>query len=193
MTRPFISAALVLTLIVPVSALAAEETYVIEPVHSQPNFEVQHMGGFSTQRGSFGKISGKVVLDRATRKGSVDVIIDTSSIRTISDKLDTNMKGEDFFNVAKYPTMTFKSSNLVFDGDKLVTIDGELTMLGVAKPVSLKVTSFLCGEHPFNKKPMCGAEATTTIKRSEWGMKSGIPKAVSDDVKLTLPIEAYRE
>ena len=193
MTRPFISAALALALVIPLSALAAEETYVIEPVHSQPNFEVQHMGGFSTQRGSFGKVSGKVVLDRATRKGSVDVIIDTSSIRTISEKLDTNMKGEDFFNVAKYPTMTFKSSNLVFDGDKLVTIDGELTMLGVAKPVSLKVTSFLCGEHPFNKKPMCGAEATTTIKRSEWGMKSGIPKSSSDDVKLTLPIEAYRE
>ncbi len=193
MTRPFISAALALTLIVPLSALAADETYVIEPVHSQPNFEVQHMGGFSTQRGSFGKVSGKVVLDRATHKGSIDVIIDTSSIRTFSDKLDTNMKGEDYFNVAKYPTMTFKSSNLVFDGDKLVTIDGELTMLGVAKPVSLKVTSFLCGDHPFNKKPMCGAEATTTIKRSEWGMKSGIPKSSSDDVKLTLPIEAYRE
>ncbi len=193
MTRPFISAALALTLIVPLSALAADETYVIEPVHSQPNFEVQHMGGFSTQRGSFGKVSGKVVLDRAARKGSIDVIIDTSSIRTFSDKLDTNMKGEDYFNVAKYPTMTFKSSNLVFDGDKLVTIDGELTMLGVAKPVSLKVTSFLCGDHPFNKKPMCGAEATTTIKRSEWGMKSGIPKSSSDDVKLTLPIEAYRE
>jgi polyisoprenoid-binding protein YceI len=193
MTRPFISAALGLTLIVPLSALAGDETYVIDPVHSQPLFEAQHLGGFSTQRGSFGKVSGKVVLDRATHKGSVDVTIDTTSIRTFNEKLDTNMKGEDFFNVAKYPTMSFKSSNLVFDGDKLVTIDGELMMLGVAKPVSLKVTSFMCGDHPFNKKPMCGAEATATIKRSEWGMKYGIPKAVSDEVKLTLPIEAYRE
>jgi polyisoprenoid-binding protein YceI len=193
MTRPFISAALALTLVVPLSALAADETYVIEPVHSQPIFEVQHMGGFSMQRGSFGKVSGKVVLDRAAHKGSVDVTIDTSSIHTISDKLDTHVKGEDFFNVAKYPTMTFKSSNLTFDGDKLVAMDGELTMIGVAKPVSLKLTSFLCGEHPFNKKPMCGAEATATIKRSEWGMKYGIPKAVGDDVKITLPIEAYRE
>src|SRR5712671_5591920 len=133
MTRPFISAALALTLIVPLSALAAEETYVIEPVHSQPIFELQHMGGFSTQRGSFGKVSGKVVLDRATHKGSADVTIDTSSIHTISEKLDTHVKGEDFFNVAKYPTMTFKSSNLTFDGDKLVAMDGELTMLGIAK------------------------------------------------------------
>ncbi len=193
MTRPFISAALALTLIVPLSALAAAETYVIEPVHSQPIFELQHMGGFSTQRGSFGMVSGKVVLDRATHKGSADVTIDTSSIHTISEKLDTHVKGEDFFNVAKYPTMTFKSSNLTFDGDKLVAMDGELTMLGIAKPVSLKVTNFVCGEHPFNKKPMCGAEGTASIKRSEWGMKYGIPKAIGDDVKITLPIEAYRE
>ena len=192
MIRPFISAAFALTLIAPLSALAADETYVIEPVHSQPIFEVQHIG-YSMQRGSFGKVSGKVVLDRATHKGSVDVTIDTTSIRTISEKLDTHVKGEDFFNVAKYPTMTYKSSNLVFEGDKLVGIDGELTMIGVAKPVSLKVANFMCGEHPFNKKPLCGAEATATIKRSEWGMKYGIPKAVGDDVKITLPIEAYRE
>jgi polyisoprenoid-binding protein YceI len=193
MTRPFNAATLVLTLIVPLSALAADETYVIEPVHSQPIFEVQHMGGFSMQRGSFTKVAGKVVLDRSAHKGSVDVTIDTSSIRTFSDKLDTHVKGEDFFNVAKYPTMTFKSSNLTFDGDKLVAMDGELTMLGIAKPVSLKVTNFVCGEHPFNKKPMCGAEGTASIKRSEWGMKYGIPKAIGDDVKITLPIEAYRE
>ena len=192
MTRPLFPVALVLALIAPLTALAAEETYVLDPVHSQPIFEVQHMG-FSIQRASFSKISGKVMLDRATHKGSVDVTIDSSSIRSFSDRLDTHIKGEDFFNVAKYPTMSFKSSNLVFDGDKLVAVDGELTLLGVAKPVSLKVTNFACGEHPFNKKPMCGAEAGTMIKRSEWGMKYGIPKAVGDDVKITLPVEAYRE
>lgn len=174
------------------SAAAAEETYVLDPVHSQPLFEVQHMG-FSLQRATFTKISGKVVLDRGAHKGSVDVTVDTSSIRSISDRLDAHIRGEDFFNVAKYPTMSFKSSNLIFDGEKLVAVDGELTMLGVARPVSLKVTNFACGEHPFNKKPMCGVEATTTIKRSEWGMKYGIPKAVGDDVTIILPVEAYRE
>lgn len=192
MTRPLISAALALTLIIPVAAAGADETYVFDPVHSQPIFEVQHLG-FSTQRASFNKVSGKVTLDRAARKGSVDVTVDTTSVHSISERLDTHLKSEDFFNVAKYPTMGFKSSNLVFDGDKLVAIEGELTLLGTAKPVSLKVTNFLCGEHPFNKKPMCGAEATTTIKRSEWGMKYGIPKAVSDEVRITLPVEAYRE
>ena len=149
--------------------------------------------GFSLQRATFAKISGKVVLDRNAHKGAVDVTIDTASIRSISDRLDAHVRGEDFFNVAKYPTMSFKSSNLIFDGDKLVAVDGELTMLGIAKPVSLKVTNFACGDHPFNKKPMCGVEASTTIKRSEWGMKYGIPKAVGDDVRIILPVEAYRE
>lgn len=190
MIRPTI---LLLALAAPMASLAAEESYVIEPVHSQPMFEVQHMGGFSNQRGSFGKVSGKITLDRAAKKGSIEVTIDTTSVRSFSERLDGVLKGDDYFNVAKYPTMTFKSSNLTFDGDRLVGVDGELTMLGVTKPVSLKVVSFMCGDNPFNKKPMCGAEAIATIMRSEWGMKTGIPKSTSDQVRLTLPVEAYRE
>ena len=118
---------------------------------------------------------------------------DTTSIKTIDPRLDTHAKSEDFFNVAKYPTMTFKSTSFTFDGDRVVGIDGELTLLGVTKPVALKVSNDICGEHPINKRPMCGAEAVTTIKRSEWGMKYGIPRAVSDEVKITIPIEAYKE
>ena len=81
----------------------------------------------------------------------------------------------------------------MFDGDRVVGADGELTMLGVTKPVSLKVANFTCGEHPFNKKPMCGAEATANIKRSEWGMTAGIPFAPADEIRIIIPIEAYRE
>lgn len=176
----------------PVAALAAEETYSIEPTHSQPIFEAQHMGGFSNQRGSFGKLSGKIVLDRAAKKGSIDANIDATSIRSFATVLDGTLKGDDFFNVAKFPTITFKSTNLSFDGDRLVAASGDLTMLGVTKPVTLKVVNFTCGEQPFNKKPMCGAEATATIKRSDWGMNGSL-KAASDEVKLTLPVEAYKE
>ena len=190
MNRICILAAL---LAAPIVAHAAEESYVIDPTHSQPIFEVQHLGGFSTQRGSFGKMSGKIMLDRAAKKGAIDITIDTTSIRTFSERLDVQMKGEDFFNVAKYPTMTFQSTNVAFDGDRVVGAEGELTMLGVTKPVSLKVVNFVCGEHPFNKNSMCGAEATATIKRSEWGMKAGIPKAVSDEVRINLPLETYKE
>ena len=171
---------------------AAQETYNIDPVHSQPNFEVQHMG-FSLQRGSFMKSSGKVTIDRAAKKGSIDVTIDATSIRTIDPRLDTHVKSPDFFNVEKYPTITFKSTDLVFDGDRVVEVNGELTLLGITKPVVLKVTNERCGEHPINKKPMCGAEATTTVKRSEWGMKYGLPRAVGDDVRIVIPIEAYKE
>src|SRR5436190_7029614 len=98
---------------------AAEESYAIDPVHSQPIFEVQHMG-FSIQRGSFAKASGKVTVDRAAKKGSIEVTIDTTSIKTIDPRLDENVRGENFFNVAKYPTMSFKSTKLIFDGDRVV-------------------------------------------------------------------------
>ena len=192
MIRQLGTATIALALAITAGRAAAEDTYAIDPVHSQPNFEVRHMG-FSLQRGSFGKATGKVVLDRAAKKGSVDVTIDTTSIKTIDPRLDTHAKSADFFNVEKYPTMTFKSTNMTFDGDRVVGLDGELTLLGVTKPVTLKVANDVCGEHPINKRPMCGAEATTTIKRSDWGMKYGIPRAVSDEVKITIPIEAYKE
>ena len=89
--------------------------------------------------------------------------------------------------------MSFKSTALSFDGDRVVGADGELTLLGVTKPVKLTVANFVCGDHPFTKKPMCGAEVTAAIKRSEWGMKYGVPKAVGDDVKIMIPVEAYKE
>ena len=138
-------AALALTVALP--AAAAEETYTIDPVHSQPMFEVRHMG-FSLQRGSFSKASGKITLDRVAKKGTIDITIDATSIKTIDPKLDTHVKSKDFFNVEEYPTITFKSTNLNFDGDRVVSVDGELTLLGVTKPVTLTVANELCGEHP---------------------------------------------
>ncbi len=174
------------------AAFAAEETYVTDPVHSAPAYEIRHTI-FSTQRGEFTKSTAKITLDRVAKKGSIDVTIDTTSVRSHDPRLDSILKGEDYFNVAKYPTMTFKSTAMRFDGDRLTSVDGELTMLGVTKPVTLKVADFQCGENPFNKKPMCGAEVTTTIKRSEWGMKAGVGRSSGDDVKITIPVEAYRE
>ena len=163
----------------------AQETYVIDPVHSQPQWVATHIG-FSSQHGSFGKATGKIVLDRAAKKGSIDVSIDAASIRTYDERLDKVVKSERFFNVEKFPTLTFKSTSLAFDGDK--------TMLGVTKPVSLKVANFTCGEQAFNKKPMCGAEATATIKRSEWGMTDGLKMGnPGDEIHLILPVEAYRD
>ena len=173
-------------------AAAAEESYVTDPAHSQPSYEIRHTI-FSTQRGDFTKSSGKITLDREAKKGSIDVTIDTTSIRSHDPRLDNILKGEDYFNVAKYPTMNFKSTAMRFDGDRLTGVDGELTMIGVTRSVMLKVAECQCGENPFNNKPMCGTEAITTIKRSEWGMKTGVGRSSGDDVKITIPIEAYRE
>lgn len=193
MSRCLAVASLWLGLAIAAGPVAAEDVYNVDPVHSQPMYEIQHMKGISVQHGSFGKLTGKVTLDRAAKKGTIDVSIDTSTIRSHDARLDNILKGEDYFNVAKYPTMTFKSSDVKFDGDNVVGAEGELTMIGVTKPVTLKMTRFTCGENPFNKKPVCGGEATATIKRSDWGMKTGIPTSSGDEVKLILPIEAYKE
>ena len=192
MTGQLAAATLTFALLLSAERAAAEESYTLDPLHSQPRYEIQHMRGLSTQTGYFNKVNGKVTLDRAAKKGTIDVTIDTTSIHTHDpSRLDAIVKGEQYFNVEKYPTMTFKSANLLFDGDKVVGAEGELTMIGVTKPVSLKVANFVCGENPFNKKPMCGGEATAAIKRSEWGMKAGIPMSSGDDVKIIIPIEAY--
>jgi len=174
-------------------AVAAEESFVVEPVHSQPTFETRHIG-MSPQRGNFGKVSGKVTLDRAEKKGTVDITIDATSIRTFDTRLDAIVKGERFFNVEKFPTLTFKSDKMTFDGDRPVGVEGDLMMIGVTKPVSFKVVNVECGENPFNKKPTCGAEATATIKRSDWGMTNGLNvNNPSDEIKLMIPVEGYKE
>ncbi len=187
---PLLAAAIAAAVAMPV---AAEESYVVDPVHSQPQWEARHIG-FSLQHGSFGKATGKVTLDRAAKKGAVDIVIDATSIRTYDPRLDAIVKGERFFNVEKFPTITFKSTSVAFQGDAVTAVDGELTMVGVTKPVNLKVVDFACGENPFNKKPMCGANATATIKRSDWGMTNGLNIGnPADEIRLVLPIEAYRE
>lgn len=188
------SGALALALLLAVdagAAAAAEESYVTDPAHSQPSYEIRHTI-FSMQRGEFTKSTGKITIDREAKKGSIDVSIDTTSIRSHDPRLDIILKGEDYFNVAKYPTMTFKSTAMRFDGDRMTGVDGELTMIGVTRPVTLKVSDFQCGENPFNKKPMCGGEATAVIKRSDWGMTAGLPYAPADEVKIRIPIEAYQ-
>lgn len=171
-------------------ALAAD-SYTMDPAHTYPSFEVNHLG-FSVSRGSFQKSSGKIMLDNAAKSGAIEVNIDTASLNTGWTKRDDHLKSDEFFNVAKFPTMTFKSSKLKFNGDKLVGADGDLTLLGVTKPVTLNVDWFACGNHPIAKKPVCGANATTTIKRSEFGMNTYVP-AIGDEVKIAIQVEAFKD
>jgi polyisoprenoid-binding protein YceI len=179
----------VLAAALPFSALAAD-TYVLDPSHTFPSFEVSHLG-FSVHRGRFNRTSGKAVLDLPAKGGSIEVVIDVASVDTGGEKLEAHLKAEDFFNAEKYPTMTFTSDKLRFEGDNLVGADGFLAMRGITRPVSLAVQNFKCGAHPYSKKAMCGANVTTTIKRSDFDMKYGLP-AVGDEVRIAIQIEAYK-
>lgn len=170
--------------------LAAPETFVIDGTHTFPSFSYSHFG-YTIQTGRFNKTTGKLVLDRAAQTGSVDVVIDMKSVDTGSI-LSEHIQGEDFFDTAKYPTATFKSTGVRFEGEKPVAVEGNLTLKGVTKPVTLKVTGFQAMPHPMMKKDAIGANATTTVKRSEFNAGKYAPY-VGDDVTINIAIEAVKE
>ncbi|MFM2119336.1 MAG: hypothetical protein RL722_804 [Pseudomonadota bacterium] len=185
-TRLFAAAALALAVSAP--ALAAPVTYTIEPTHTYPRFSYSHFG-LSTQLSRFNSTSGTIVMDKAAKTGSVDVTIDTKSVDTGFPVFNGHLQGEDFLDTAKYPTATFKSTKVVFEGDKPTAVEGNLTIKGVTKPVTLKVTNFLNMAHPMLKKDAIGADATVTIKRTEFNAGKYAPY-VGDDVTITLSVEA---
>jgi polyisoprenoid-binding protein YceI len=172
-------------------AAAAPESYTVDPNHTYPGFEIGHLG-FSNMHGTFDASKGKVVLDRAAKTGSIEITIDTASVDTGHAKRDEHLRSEEFFNVAKYPTMSYKASKLRFDGDKLAGADGELTLLGKTLPVPLTLTNFNCAQHPMAKKMACGGNATATIKRSDFGMSAYLP-GVGDEVKISVQVEALKD
>jgi polyisoprenoid-binding protein YceI len=130
-------------------------------------------------------------LDLAAKRIAVDISIDANSISTGYEKLEEHLRAEDFFDTAKYPTITFKSTGSVFKGGKLTSLTGNLNLHGVTKPVTLAVNAFRCAHAPLYKKDVCGADAVATIKRSDFGMGYGIP-AVDDQVKLLIQIESHK-
>lgn len=191
-------AAAVLIAALPLAAVAAPETYTLDPYHTFAHFEVNHLG-FSNMRGRFDKSSGKFTLDKAAKTGSLDLAVETASITTgDNDKggrpraRDEHLRSPDFFNVVEFPRMTFKTTAVKFNGDNPATIDGNLTLLGVTKPLSLHVDNWKCGANPMSKKEMCGGNASGTLKRSDFGMKYGLP-AVGDELKLFMEFEGYKD
>ncbi|MDP2031148.1 MAG: YceI family protein [Thiobacillus sp.] len=169
----------------------AADTYLIDSSHTYPQFTYTHLG-YSSQTHGFDKTSGKVTLDRAAQTGSADVTIDATSVHTGSALFNGIIQGADYFDTTRYPTITFKSSKMTFDGKQPVSLAGDLTIKGVTKPVTLTITHFLCMPHPMLKVMACGANATASIKRSDFNMGKGVP-FVSDEITLSLAIEAIRE
>jgi polyisoprenoid-binding protein YceI len=173
------------------SAFAAPETFNVEPTHTYPRFEYSHFG-YSNQQQRFDKTSGKIVLDRTAQTGSVDVTIDATSVNTGYALFNQHIQAEDYFDTAKFPTITFKSTKVKFEGGKPVAVDGNLTIKGVTRPVTLTVASFHSMPHPMLKKDAIGANATTKVKRSDFNMGKNVPY-VSDEVSLTIAVEAIKE
>ena len=173
------------------AAFAAPETFNVEPTHTYPRFEYSHFGSSNPQQ-RFDKTSGKIVIDRAAKPGSVDVSIDTTSVNTGYALFNQHIQAEDYFDTATYPAITFTSTKVKFEGDKPVAVEGNLTIKGVTRPVTLTVSSFHSMPHPMLKKDAIGANATTKVKRSEFNMGKNVPY-VSDEVTLTIAVEAIKE
>jgi len=174
-----------------VTAQATPSTYNIDNSHTYPHFTYSHLG-YSIQTHKFDKTRGKVVMDFDAKTGSADVTIDATSVNTGFALFNEHLQGPDYFDTAKYPTITFKSNSMKFKGNTPVSLTGDLTVKGVTQPVTLEITHFKCMPHPMLKAPACGANATTKVKRSDFNMGKGVP-FVSDEITLTLAIEAVME
>jgi polyisoprenoid-binding protein YceI len=196
MTKKCLALAMAATL--PLLASAAPENYTVDPFHTYPNFMVEHWG-LSVMHGQFEKSSGKFSFDRAAKSGSVELTIETASVNTgdgvkgsRSQSRDDHLRAADFFNAAEFPRMNFKSTKVNFTGDLPASVEGNLTLLGVTKPLTLTFERFKCGTNPFSKKDRCGGNAVGKFKRSDFGMKTFVP-AVGDEIALNISFEGDRD
>ena len=175
------------------SVLAAPVTYEVDPGHTYPSFEADHMGGLSVWRGKLDKSSGTIVLDKDKSTGTVDITVDTSSIDFGHEKLNEHAKSKDLFDVATYPTATYKGTLVKFVNGSPTEVDGQFTLHGVTKPLTLKIDQFLCKPNPMTKKEVCGADAKATFNRKDYGMPFGEAYGFKMDVKLAIQVEAVRK
>ena len=186
-----LTAALILATVAAAPALAAPETFAVDSTHTFPRFSYNHLG-YSIQMSRFDKATGTVTLDKAAKTAAVDIVIDTKSVNTGSATFNEHIQGEDYLDTAKYPTATFKSTKVNFEGDTPASIEGNLTRKGITKPVTLTVTSFHAMPHPMVKKDAIGANATTKVKRTDFNMGKNVPY-VGDEVTIDIAIEAVKQ
>ncbi|HEV7612498.1 MAG TPA: YceI family protein [Steroidobacteraceae bacterium] len=175
--------------LVSAGVFAAPVSYILDPAHTYPSFEADHMNGLSVWRGKFNSSSGKVVYDKAAKSGSIDVTVDMGSINFGNAKLDEHAKSAELFDVAKYPTATFSGKFTKFNGDSPAEAQGTLNMHGVTKPLTLAINSFLCKPNPMSKKEVCGADASATFNRADFGVNFGEKYGFKMDVKLLIQVE----
>ncbi len=180
------------TSLIPSMAHAAD-TYQLDPNHTYPSFEADHFAGLSIWRGKFTKTTGTVTLDRVAKTGTVDVSIDPASVQTGNAELDKHLRSDEFFDVAKFPTATYKGTQIVFDGDTPKEVVGTLTLHGVTKPLKLEIDSFRCMPHPMLKREVCGVEAEAEFNRDDFGVEMGKKYGFSMKTKLHIQAEGIKQ
>ncbi|KML53666.1 polyisoprenoid-binding protein [Burkholderia cepacia] len=174
------------------SAFAAASTYRLDPEHTYPSFEADHLGGLSVWRGKFDKSGGIVTLDRAAKTGTVEVKTAIVSVHTGSTKLDQELQSNQYFDASKFPEAIYKGA-ITFDGDRPATVVGNLTMHGVTRPLTLKIDSFKCMPHPMLKREVCGVDAVGEFDRSEFGVDFGKAYGFSMKTRLLITAEALKQ
>lgn len=172
--------------------IAAPVTYNMDPDHTYPSFEADHMGGLSVLRGKFTKTTGAVVIDKDAGTGIVDATIDASTLDFGNAHLNEHAKGTDMFDVAKYPTATYHGTFSAFRGGTPTDVQGNLTLHGVTKPVTLHINQFSCRMHAFLKREVCGADASATFNRDDFGIDFGKGMGFNMSVKLLIEVEAIK-
>ncbi|MDB6082355.1 MAG: Protein yceI precursor [Gammaproteobacteria bacterium] len=175
------------------TAFAAPVTYVLDPHHTFPSFEADHMGGLSIWRGKFTDTSGKVVYDKEAKAGSIDIIVNMKSVDFGMAKMDEHAKSPDIFDAAKYPTATYTGKFSKFNGATPTEAQGTLTMHGMTRPVTLTINSFMCKPNPMSKKEVCGADASASFNRNEFGVSFGDAYGFRMGVKLQIQVEGSPE
>jgi polyisoprenoid-binding protein YceI len=173
------------------NAFAEPATYAIDPNHSLVTFEAIHFGT-STLRGRLQAKEGNVVLDRAAKSGKADITVDMSTLNVIAASMDGLLRGERGFNVAQAPTARFVGDSFSFDGDKVGSVTGSLTIAGKTQPATLKAVRFNCYENGQLKREVCGGDFETTIQRSQFGL-GFLPNVAADTVKLLIEVEAIHQ
>jgi polyisoprenoid-binding protein YceI len=171
------------------AAFAAPVTYVLDPKHTYPSFAADHMGGLSVWRGKFTDTTGKVVYDKDAKSGTIDVTVNVSSIDFGNEKLDEHAKSDELFDAAKFPTATYSGKFTKFDASGPTEAEGTFTLHGVSKPLTLKIDSFLCKPNPMTHKEVCGADATASFDRSDYGINFGQKYGFKMWVKLEIQVE----
>jgi polyisoprenoid-binding protein YceI len=173
-----------------IDASAAPEIYRVEADLSSTEFSVNQFGLFK-QHGRFGRTEGTIVLDPEGHAGSIDLVVDATSVETGWDARDAWLRSEYMFDVAHYPVMHFRSTQLVFDQARLIGIVGLLTLRDVTRPIMLKIERMQCGRELEGGREGCGAGAVSTIKRSDFGLTFALG-LVGDDIDLSFQVTAVR-